>query len=331
MQIHRIRGRTLDDALHRACSEHGEDAVVLSQEFSRQHGVTIAVAGGDQSRRLRAREAALALRRPVDAPRLAPRPDLADLEARLRRNGASVALTNRVRQAVEASGQRGAYTIDAAAGVLGRLFAPAPSPRTQGAPCVLAFVGPTGVGKTTSLAKLGIRLVRAGRRVAFATLDTYRVGAVDQLRTYAELLNAPIHVGRTGEDLAATLATADPAEVVLLDTTGRSPRDAASLDGLARDLARTGAGTTLAAYLVLAANSAQETLDAAIQAYGATSPAALVLTKLDETDRPAATLERTLLARRPYAFLCDGQDVTAHLHRAHPERFADLFLRGRLS
>jgi flagellar biosynthesis protein FlhF len=328
MQIHRVLGRTLKDALHKARRVHGDGAVVLSQESVAGGGIAIAVA--DPKR------ATQTLRRArVSAPRTmqvtTDPPGFADVRRRMERNGASLELVARVLAAVEKSGGRGPYAIDAAALAIGRAFPVAPSPKVEGGTHAIAFAGPTGVGKTTTLAKLAIRLVQSGRRVALVTMDTYRVGAIDQVRTYAELLQIPMHVARNGAELADVLARDTSVDVALVDTTGRSPSDAEHLGQIAESLDEVGETVTLDTYLVLAASARPGDLDEAASGFGATSPAGVVFTKLDETREPVAALEYSLYSGLGLVFLCDGQDVRGHLHRPHPERLADLSLRGRIS
>ncbi|MEM9083803.1 MAG: flagellar biosynthesis protein FlhF [Planctomycetota bacterium] len=105
----------------------------------------------------------------------------------------------------------------------------------------VALVGPTGVGKTTTLAKLAATMkLRRGRSVGLITCDTYRIAAVDQLRTYASIIGVPVHVAMTPEDVVTAKHELADCEVVLVDTAGRSPRDAARLEEL-RDLLGSGA------------------------------------------------------------------------------------------
>ena len=251
----------------------------------------------------------------------------------MRKSGLSRRFVEQVCARVARNGYKGMFAIDGAARVLGRLFPVADSPklsRLEGGVRVIALVGPTGVGKTTTLAKLGLRLLQAGRRMAFATLDTYRVGAEDQLRTYAELLETPLFVAADAAELADAIVRQRGSEVILLDTTGRSPRDANNLEQLARDVACAGEPAVLDTYLVLSSTTAARSFDAAYAAFRVTRPGGLVLTKLDESAAPGAALERALPTRLGIAFLCDGQDVTGHLHRPRPDHFADLCLRGRI-
>ena len=343
MQIHRVEGRDLRDALRRAKDALGVDAVVLSQESVAGGGVTLSVTRGA------AAKAALGGRRSAGqlagvaaaaassggvatAPaRATPKVDVSDAERHLVAAGFSDELTRRVLAPVERMASEGMHPIDAAAAVLGRLFQIAPMPKRQDQLRVMALVGPTGSGKTTTLAKLAVLLLKAGRRVAFATTDTYRVGAVDQLRAYAEVLEVPLYVASSPEELAATVAAASDRDVLLVDTAGRSPQDTEHLTRLARDLEVAGREVDLDALLVLSAAAGRGALAAARAAYAVLAPTSVVLTKVDETREVGLALEFCMQARLGFAFVCDGQDVNAHIHRPTEETFADLVLRGKVA
>lgn len=330
MQIHRFRGRTLQEALRRAQSAHGDGAVVIGHESDSGGGVTVAVT---EPRNTRAGAVKADAEQESEAPARSrtPDPGLSEVVRRMKESGASADLISRIRRRVTKSGVRGAYAIDAAAQVIGREFTIAPSPKIAGSARILTFVGPTGVGKTTTLAKLATQLVRGGRRIALATMDTFRVGAVEQLSTYADLLRVPLEVTGDARSLLAAISRHSDCEAILLDTTGRSPRDVKSIRGLAGIMDRISQGMTLDSYLVLAASTSAEAMDEAARGFMPCHPSAAVITKLDETGRPTPALEYTRFAELGTAFLCDGQDVTRHLHRPKPERFADLVLRGRMS
>ncbi len=330
MQIHRVRGRDLKDALERAQRQYGADALVLSRETMPDGGVTVAVA--DPTRALAA--AKLASSVPPVAP--ARERGLDDVERVLRRSGASDGLVARTLDAVSRSGARGPFALDAAAESLARTVEMAPSPRIQRRapgvqvqPCVIAFVGPTGVGKTTTLAKLAARLVRSGRRVGIVSMDTHRPGAVEQLRALASAIGSDVAVARDGEELQRAVASFGAPECVLVDTAGVSPRDTAALAALGESLASVGG--SLETYLVLQATSSREAIEAARTSFAAANPSAWVLTKLDETRAPAPALESAMASGARLAFLCDGQEVAAHFHRAEQTHVADLFLRGRIA
>ncbi len=371
MQIHRFRGRTLFDALLRAREEHGEGAVVVGHEASPDGGVTVAVAGAElagvrghkrrqqaqpkvQPARPRALEAQAAVRkgasgrvvpRPASsqAVRQAPAPSavartkplrdpgLREVGRRLERSGASRSLIEQTLRAVAQSGARGTHTIDVAARFLGTRFGVAKSPKAGRATQIIAFVGPTGVGKTTTISKLAGRLARAGRKVAVATTDVDHPAGTAALHRHATELGVPVNEARNAKELLATVARHRDAEVLLLDTAGRSPLDAASVRGLSRVLERTSNAVSLTSYLVLPATSQKEVLEEALRGFAECEPSACVVTKVDETQRIAGVLEFTAFHNLDVAFLCDGADPSEHLHRPKPEHFADLLLRGRLA
>ena len=190
---------------------------------------------------------------------------------------------------------------------------------------VAAFVGPTGVGKTTTLAKLAARLVlRQGRRVGLVTADSFRVGAVEQLATYARILETPLETVTAPAELPAALGRLHACDVVLVDTAGRAPRDDAHLAELAALLSHHAPdGTAVEAHLVLSVTAGPRSLAAAAARYGRLGVAGTVLTKLDEADGCGAAVD--LLrnhAPAPVRLLGTGQDVPDDLAAATPEGLA---------
>jgi len=144
-----------------------------------------------------------------------------DVRSRLVGNGASSAFAERVVRGVRKSGARGAYAIDAAARLLGAAFRIQPSPKRGVHPLVIAFVGPTGAGKTSSLAKLGRRLADSGRRVAFASFDqTSALETVGGVHADVDRAEIPLIPVRNAADVRRLLRRAGEYEVVLLDTVG---------------------------------------------------------------------------------------------------------------
>jgi len=321
MQIHRIHGPNLKEALERAHAEHGGGALVLSQESLPGGAVTLAVADARGVLRQRRRE---------------PRgdPGLREVRERLQRQGASKALSDAVARAVEQSGAAGAYALDAAARVLGKAFDVQPAQKRRGVTRILAMVGPTGAGKTTTLAKLGRRLLEGGRRALFLTLDGLGVGELEALARAdadADRHELPIQAIASTEELDEERAVKAGLDAVLLDTAGVPPRDAERLRALAGELKRLGRHADFEAHLVLPATISAAALDLALEAYAVLAPTAVVITKLDETPLPGPVLERCRRAQLPFSFLCDGPDARGDLRRARPDCFADLFLRGRLA
>jgi flagellar biosynthesis protein FlhF len=181
---------------------------------------------------------------------------------------------------------------------------------------VYALVGPTGVGKTTTTAKLAARcVVRHGAdSVALVTTDGYRIGAHEQLRIYGRILGAQVHAVRDGADLRRTLADLSAKHMVLIDTIGMSQRDrlvaelAALLDG-AGDVRR---------LLLLNATSRGDTLDDVVRAYGreagGSALAGAILTKVDEAVSLAPALDALIRNRLTLYYVANGQRVPEDLH-----------------
>ena len=190
---------------------------------------------------------------------------------------------------------------------------------------VAAFVGPTGVGKTTTLAKLAARLtLRQGRRVGLVTADTFRIGAVEQLATYARILEAPLEVVSAPGELPAALGRLHGCDVVLVDTAGRAPRDDEHLSELAALLSHHAPdGTAVEAHLVLSATASPRSLAVAARRYGRLGVAGVTLTKLDEADGCGAAVGLLRDASPgPVRLLCTGQDVPDDLAAAAPAGLA---------
>jgi flagellar biosynthesis protein FlhF len=188
---------------------------------------------------------------------------------------------------------------------------------------VMIFVGPTGVGKTTTVAKLAGQLGRRwGRRIALVTLDTYRIGAVAQMRIYAELLAAPLTVAQRPAELAAAIRGLD-AETVLVDTSGRSP---ASREGMQRLTGFLDVLPEADVHLVISATTKGSDVEATIRAFRQARYRYLVLTKLDEARTPGPVLAVAVKHGLPVSFLGTGQEVPDDLELATCHRLATLLL-----
>lgn len=331
-QIHQVKGRDLVDALERAREEIGEAAVVLSRRTV-AGGVALALCEEeprtkDELGRLRDRANAVLAHSPEAARAPKPRVSTDEVENRMSRAGASQRLTDRVVEAVAGRAQEGRHPLDLAGEELSSVVPVASSKMAQDEVTILAFLGQPGSGKTTTAAKLALRLRMAGRRVALVTTDTHRVGSVEQAKALGRHIGCPAIAMQNPARLAAALAGSSPRpDVVLLDTTGRPQSDGSSLDMLQSALDDAEVNAKLERYLVLPANSRDEALE---EAATATHYDGCVITRLDETARPGPVVELAMKRRLPIAFLCDGSDLNEGLHRAEGSRFADLFLRGRI-
>ncbi len=199
---------------------------------------------------------------------------------------------------------------------------PARSPDAR--PLTVAFVGPTGVGKTTSIAKLAAALrLRHRLNVGLITADTYRIAAVDQLRTYADIIGVPLRVAMDARAMRqATLELADR-DVILIDTAGRSQRDERRIDEL-RDMVE--AADPHEVHLVLSAIAGARALRREAAAFSAVGTRKLVLTKLDEAVSFGMLIEAVAGIGLPLSFLTTGQEVPDDLERATAARLADLAL-----
>ncbi|MGE6335159.1 flagellar biosynthesis protein FlhF, partial [Stenotrophomonas sp. NPDC077659] len=187
---------------------------------------------------------------------------------------------------------------------------------------VIALVGPTGAGKTTTIAKLASRFAEkhAPRDVALVTTDTMRIGAREQLYGYGRQLGIAVHEANSGTDLDQLLERLQDYKLVLIDTAGLGPRDRA----LAAQLQWLRAARQVRTLLVLPANTSFGDMDEVVRRFGAANLQGLVLSKLDETGRFGNALSVAVDHALPITWVTDGQDVPEDLHRASA---ANLVLR----
>ena len=264
-------------------------------------------------------------------------PGTRDVAQRMLAHGASPDFVRAILSEVLRADARGAFAIDAAAAVLARAVPILPSPkrpRAHARPPLFAFVGPTGVGKTTALVKLARKLRESGRRLVLASLDPCSLGALERaggLASDVDRGEIPLALVTSGEDLQRLLRKSGAVDAVLLDTPGLSPREEQRIDELRRELVRCTASTEPQVLLVLSAAAGRGALRLTTQAFAPLRPDGAVLTTLDETDEPAAAYEALVRARLPLAFLCDGQDTRAHLFRPTGESLSELVLRGHVA
>lgn len=190
---------------------------------------------------------------------------------------------------------------------------------------VIALVGPTGVGKTTTLAKLAARCVaREGRdQVAMLTTDNFRIGALEQLQIYGRLMGVPAHSVRDAAELRAALAALGSRKLILIDTTGISQRDRQVAEQAALLCA---AAQPVRRLLVLNAASQGDTLDEVAHAYrhgGGEDVVGCIITKLDEATRLGPALDTAIRHRLPIHYLSHGQKVPEHLAVAQAQPLVD--------
>ncbi len=198
--------------------------------------------------------------------------------------------------------------------------------RRDGRALTVAFVGPTGVGKTTTVAKIAASLkLRHGARVGLITCDTYRIAAVDQLRTYAEIIGLPLEVALSPGQMRQARQRLNDLDVVLIDTAGRSQNDADRIGELA---AMVKAAEPHETHLVLSSVASEKVLLREAQAFSTVGVNRVVLTKLDEAAGLGAVLRVVRQIGRGVSYITTGQEVPQHLESARPSRLAELVLGG---
>lgn len=196
----------------------------------------------------------------------------------------------------------------------------APIELTPGRRHLVALVGPTGVGKTTTIAKLAANYrLQQRKRVGLITVDTYRIAAVEQLRTYADIIDLPMEVVATGQEMREALARLADLDLVLMDTAGRSPKDELRIAELSALL---GEARPDEVHLVLSGTSSAASLTQAASRFAAAGTTALVLTKLDEAASLGNLLPLVRASQLPLSYVTHGQKVPDDIEAADPRKLA---------
>lgn len=194
---------------------------------------------------------------------------------------------------------------------------------------VIALFGPTGVGKTTTIAKIAAQLIlQEKRRVSLVSADAFRVGGTQQLEFYADVLETPFHAAHDRESLARALSQSGDAEVVLVDTTGRGSADASGVDEIGKLL---DGEHRMQRWLALSAVASTTDNLAALRTFSKLRPAGVVVTKIDETSAHGAVGTVVIRSGLPLRYLTDGQNVPDDLVVATRDTFPELLLEGRSS
>lgn len=199
-----------------------------------------------------------------------------------------------------------------------------PITTTPGQCRLIALVGPTGVGKTTTIAKLAANFhLRDQHRVGLITVDTYRIAAVDQLRTYADIIDLPMEVVSTPREMRAAIDRLADLDLVLMDTAGRSPRDDVRIQELRAILAEANADEI---QLVLSSVASTSSLVKSAQQFSRVGTTSLVLTKLDEATGLGNLIPLFRNCELPVSYLTNGQNVPHDIESAHSTKLARIIL-----
>jgi flagellar biosynthesis protein FlhF len=194
-------------------------------------------------------------------------------------------------------------------------------------PKVVALIGPTGVGKTTTIAKLAADFaLRKKKRTGLITLDTYRIAAAEQLRTYAEIIAVPLRVAASARQMETALAELADCDVILIDTAGRSPDDGAAIESLAELLA---VAPACERHLVLSATGSSAVLERAIAGFAPAGVDRVLFTKLDEAVGCGVMLDCLRQARARLSYVTTGQQVPADIAPADAGALADRLIDGQ--
>jgi flagellar biosynthesis protein FlhF len=203
-----------------------------------------------------------------------------------------------------------------------------PSPTSRGkneGPRVLTFLGPTGVGKTTTLAKIAgkMKLSKADLKIGLLTLDTFRIAAVQQLQEYARIINAPLRVVNDRNQLEHALEEYHQKDLILIDTAGRSQRDEMQMAELREVLSPYQDFRNL---LVLSATTKDGDLIEITKRFSQIPLSGVIFTKLDESTNYGSIFNHAIRFKLPLTYLTTGQNVPDDIEKATRDRLIDLLL-----
>jgi flagellar biosynthesis protein FlhF len=194
---------------------------------------------------------------------------------------------------------------------------------------IVAFVGPTGVGKTTTIAKLAARLVlQKKKKAVLITMDRYRIGAIEQLRILAGLMGIGFRfVGQVSE-LAQAIEENKQRDYILIDTAGRGPKDMKAMNGLASFLKQSKA---VECHLVMSASTKAPDMRRIMDQFEVCKPDYLLFTKLDETSTPGPILNELVRTQKSFSYYTDGQKVPDDFHFVPNDRIIDIVLKQNVN
>lgn len=189
---------------------------------------------------------------------------------------------------------------------------------------VTVLVGPTGVGKTTTIAKLAGKLSLIDKKkVGLITIDTYRIGAVEQLKTYADIMNIPFKVVFSIKDMEKAIIDLDYCDVILVDTTGRSSKNMMQISELRAFIEKI---KEKSVHLVMSASTKNKDIETIIKGYTILEYENIIITKIDETSTYGSILTILDKGKKPISFITTGQDVPDDIKEGNKEEIAKIVL-----
>ena len=188
----------------------------------------------------------------------------------------------------------------------------------------IVLVGPTGVGKTTTIAKLAGRLsLIEKKKVGLITIDTYRIGAVEQLKIYADIMKIPFRVVFSIKDMESAIEDMKNCDVILVDTTGRSSKNIMQISELRAFIEKVNSENI---HLVVSSTTKNKDIDNILEGYKTLSYKSVIITKLDETSTYGSILNIAYRAKKPISFITTGQNVPEDIRGVTSEYISDLIL-----
>jgi flagellar biosynthesis protein FlhF len=198
-----------------------------------------------------------------------------------------------------------------------------------GKPKVIYFIGPTGVGKTTTIAKIASRCkVESGKRVAFLTADTYRIAATEQLRVYANILGAPMSIIYTVDEMNDAISHMKDYDLIFVDTAGFSHKSETQCEDMKKMLAGLSDDYEKEVYLVLSATTKYNDLIEIVDTYKEIADYKLIFTKLDETTTYGNILNVRLHSGAELSYMTNGQNVPDDIEEFNTQKIVKQLLGG---
>ncbi len=188
----------------------------------------------------------------------------------------------------------------------------------------IMLIGPTGVGKTTTIAKLSARAIRDGKRAVIISLDTYRIGAIEQVRIYSRIMGIPLEVADDVNGLNKALSKHSDKDAIFIDTTGRNPMDGEYLDKLRLICEQQ---PSIQMHLLLSMNSSYDFMLESYRYYCSLPIDRIAFTKMDEAVRFGSIYNLLTIYKKPIAYITTGQNVPDDIEFPDSEKLANLVLK----